>query len=315
MNIKRQLGLSLQKRYMEDPLTNILEALQHSWHAFLRAVPGIALAILLFVIGILIANWISSFSQRRLLKQSQDPLMVSFLSKAIRVVLIAVAFMLALYAAGLGPIAAGILATAGASAVILGFAFKDIGENFIAGIIMAFKRPFEVNDTVQIGQVMGKIKGMDFRHTKIKTFDGKDIYIPNSDVMTEPVTNYTEDGFFRWDFVAGIAYEDDIQAAKDVIMKTIAGIPEVVEDAEHENFVVEDELATSTVNLKTFFWVETTDFRRGALMIRGNVIRAVKEALENNGFSLPADIQEIKLYGGEKEFPIVLKEIREGRDV
>lgn len=300
---------------MEDPMAKILEALQNYWQSFLRAIPGIGLALLIFVLGIIIARWISNFSQRRLLKRSKDPLMVSFLSQAIRVVLIVVTFMLALYAAGLGPIAAGILATAGASAVILGFAFKDIGENFIAGIILAFNRPFEVNDTVQIGQVMGKIKSMDFRYTKVKTFDGKDIYIPNSDVMTEPVINYTEDGYFRWDFIVGIAYEDDIQAAKDLIMETITGIPEVIHDDEHENFVIEDQLATSTVNLKVFFWVETTDFRRGALIIRGDVIRAVKEALENNGFSLPADIQEIKLYGGEKEFPIVLKEIKEDRDL
>ncbi len=215
--------------------------------------------------------------------------------------------MIALKAAGWGGIATGILTAAGASAVVLGFAFKDIGENFIAGIILAFNRPFDVNDTVEIGENFGKVKTLEFRYTKLKTFDGKDVYIPNSDVLTKPVTNYTEDGFYRWNFKIGIAYEDNIEGAKQTIMNSLRQEPNVIEDAEHENFVIEDELATSTVNLKVFFWVNTTDFRRMALITRGNVIRNVKEALEKDGYYLPADIQEIKLYGAEKGFPIRLE--------
>jgi hypothetical protein len=70
--------------------------------------------------------------------------------------------------------------------------------------------------------------------------------------------------------------------------------------------VVEDELATSTVNLKVFFWVDTKDFRRMALITKGNVVRNVKEALEDAGYYMPADIHEIKLYDGETEFPVRL---------
>lgn len=215
--------------------------------------------------------------------------------------------MLALKAAGLGGIATGILTAAGASAVVLGFAFKDIGENFIAGIILAFNRPFDVNDTVEIGSNFGKVKAMEFRYTKLKTFDGKDVYIPNSDVLTTPVTNYTEDGFFRWNFIIGIAYEDNIEGAKATVMAALRSQPNVIEDAEHENFVIEDELATSTVNLKVFFWVDTKDFRRMALTTKGNVVRAVKEALEDNGYYMPADIQEIKIYGGNKDVDLPIR--------
>lgn len=212
--------------------------------------------------------------------------------------------MLGLKAAGFGGIAQGVLTAAGASAVVFGFAFKDIGENFIAGIILAFNRPYNVNDTVEIGENFGKVKSLEFRYTKLKTFDGRDVYIPNSDVLTKPVTNYTEDGFYRWNFTVGIAYENNIQNAKDVILLALRSEENVTEDEEHQNFVIEDELGTSTVNLKLYFWVDTKDFRRMALITKGNVIRKVKEALEQGGFYLPADIQEIKLYGAEKSFPI-----------
>ena len=201
-------------------------------------------------------------------------------------------------------IAAGILTAAGASAVVLGFAFKDIGENFISRIILACSRPFDVNGTVEVGNIFGKVKALEFRYTKIKTFDVKDVYIPNSDVLTEPLTNLPEDGFYRWNFTVGIAFEDDIRGEKKVIMEALRKEPDVIEDEEHENFVVEDELATNTVNLKIFFWIDTTDFRQAALVTRSEVIRSVKEALEQNYYYLPADIQELKLYGAEKDFSI-----------
>lgn len=284
--------------------TTVTQSFLNFLNKFIHQLPGIGLGLIIIVLGILIASKISIFARRRISTKTDDPLMSKFLGKTLKYTLIIFAFMLGLKAAGFGGIAQGVLTAAGASAVIFGFAFKDIGENFIAGIILAFNRPYNVNDTVQIGENFGKIKALEFRYTKLKTFDGKDVYIPNSDVLTKPVTNFTEDGFFRWDFVVGIAYEDNIEKAKEIILNTLKSEPNVVEDDEHENFVAENELATSTVNLKVYFWVDTKDFRRMALITKGNVIRKVKEALETGGFYLPADIQEIKLYGKEKNFPV-----------
>ncbi|MBR9846572.1 MAG: mechanosensitive ion channel family protein [Algicola sp.] len=294
--------------YQERTSTSIDESFHDFYKDLIEQLPGIGLGIFIIIMGILVASYIGQFARRHISKRTEDPLMSRFLGQAIKYILIIVAIMLALRAAGLGAIATGILTAAGASAVILGFAFKDIGENFIAGIILAFNRPFDVNDTVEIGENFGKVKALEFRYTKLKTFDGKDVYIPNSDVLTEPVTNYTEDGFFRWNFIIGIAYEDNIDGAKKTVMEALKREPNVIEDEEHENFVIEDELATSTVNLKVYFWVDTKDFRRMALITKGNVVRNVKEALEDAGYYMPADIQEIKLYGGEKEFPVRIAE-------
>ncbi|MDT0641738.1 mechanosensitive ion channel family protein [Zunongwangia sp. F363] len=288
--------------------TTLEDAFSRFYHNFIEQLPGIGLGILIIILGVLIGGWIGRFATKRISARTHDPLMSRFLGKTIRFMFVVTAIMLALRAAGLGGIATGVLTAAGASALILGFAFKDIGENFISGIILAFNRPFDIEDTVEIGENFGKVKALEFRYTKLKTFDGKDVYIPNSDVLTKPVTNFTEDGFFRWSFVIGIAYEDNIDGAKQTVMEALRKEPNVIEDAEHENFVIEDELATSTVNLKVFFWVDTKDFRRMALITKGNVVRAVKEALEEDGFYMPADIQEIKLYGGEKEFPVRLAE-------
>ena len=286
---------------------SIAESFHQFYEGFIDQLPRIGLGLLIIILGVLIGSWVGNFARKRISNHTNDPLMSKFLGKSIKIISLIIAIMLALKTAGLGGIATAILTAAGASAVVLGFAFKDIGENFISGIILAFNRPFDVNDTVEIGDNFGKVKALEFRYTKLKTFDGKDVYIPNSDVLTTPVTNYTEDGFFRWNFIIGIAYEDNIEGAKATVMEALRAQIDVIEDAEHENFVIEDELATSTVNLKVFFWVNTTDFRRMALITKGNVVRAVKEALGDNGYYMPADIQEIKIYGGNKDVELPIR--------
>lgn len=290
----------------EITTASVTESFQSFYDSLIEQLPLIGMGLFIIILGVLLGTWIGNFARTRIANQTKDPLMSKFLGKSIRLLLIVISVMIGLRAAGLGGIATGLLTAAGASAVVLGFAFKDIGENFIAGIILSFNRPFNINDTVEVGDNFGKVKALEFRYTKLKTFDGKDVYIPNSDVITEPVTNFTEDGFFRWDFIVGIAFENDIKEAKRLIMEVLRSQPNVIEDDEHQSFVIEDELATSTVNLKVFFWVDTKDFRRMALIDKGNVIRQVKETLEQNGFYLPADIQELKLYGPEKDFPVRL---------
>lgn len=285
-------------------MKEIISTLNTYYQSFLASVPRIALALFILVCGVLLINWISGLLRKRINKNAQDKLMSNFLASGIKTVFIISIILLALHAAGLSSIAAAILATAGASAVVIGFAFKDIAENFLAGIILAFNRPFQVNDTVQIEDIFGKVKSMEFRYTKISTFDGRNVYIPNADILTKPVTNFTEDGFFRSDFIVGIAYENEIEKAKEIITQCIEENTEVVKDSIHVNFVVEDELAASTVNLKAYFWVNTEDFRRGTLITRGKLIQNVKTRLEAAGFNLPANITELKFYDGSKSFSV-----------
>lgn len=137
--------------------------------------------------------------------------------------------LLAFQTIGLSGIAGGLLAGAGVSAIVIGFAFKDIAQNFLAGLILAFNRPFNVNDTVQINEIMGKVVGLDLRTTHILTFDSKDVYIPNGTIITSPITNYTRNGLIRMDFIVGIDYNDDITQAIRLIEETALTIEGVLQ--------------------------------------------------------------------------------------
>ena len=291
----------------QDISSQLVDSLQSSWAALIDQMPRIVLAILIVAFGLLLTNRLGRLSKGVISSRTHDPLMTSFLTKTIKLLLGGLVIIFALRIAGLGGIATALFTAAGASAVIIGFAFKDIGENFISGIILSFNRPFDLNDTVEIGDIFGKVTALEFRYTKLKTFDGRDVYIPNSDVIKKPVFNYTEDGFYRLDFIVGIAYEDKIDAAQELVLKVVRDADGVVEDPTHETFIVVDELAVSTVNLKVHFWVDTKEYRKQARVVRGRVIAQVKEALEVGGFSLPADIQEIKLYGGQSSIPVTVR--------
>ena len=278
----------------------LIQSFQDSWDSFVEQIPSLLAAILVITLGIFIANKLTDLSRKFIAGKSADPLMSNFLIKAIKTVFVIIVIMFGLKVAGLDGIATGVLTAAGACAVILGFAFKDIGENFISGIILSFNRPFNINDTVSIGDIFGKVKSMEFRYTKLKTFDGKDVYIPNSDVIKKPVFNFTEDGYFRMEFTVGIAYENDIDKAKKIILDTMNSHPLSLKDEDRESFVMTDELGVNSVNIKVFFWVAAEDYRRDALMIRSEMIDQVKINLLTNGISMPANIQELKWYNEKK---------------
>jgi len=285
-------------------MNDILKGIDVYYNSFLKIMPHIGVAVLILVIGIFIAAWLTSIFKKCIKGKSQDPLIIVFLAKAIKLILIICIFFIALHTAGLSDIDGALITMAGTSAVLLGFVFKDTAENFLAGIILAFNRPFNMDDTVEIGDVFGKIKAVEFRYTKITTFDDKNVYIPNSDILKKPVFNYTEDGYYRSDFIVGIAYENNIEKAKEIIATCFEENERVVKDALHVNFAVEDELAPNTVNLKVYFWITTEDFRKGFLQTKGLLMQQIKVKLEADGFNLPANIFELKFREASKCFLI-----------
>lgn len=297
---------------MEETATQhwdeILDSVNIYWQNFLQYLPRLAFAVIVLVITLMIATKIANIARRKLARKAKDPLFGRFVTTLFKYLLMGCCFILFLHILGLTGIAGSLLAGAGLSAIIFGFAFKDIAENFLAGIILAFDRPFRLNDTVRIGEETGHVMALNFRTTHLKTFDEKDVFIPNGKIIKDTLVNLTKDGFIRLDFLIGIGYENDINGALKLITKTCAEVEGVF--SEREPFAAVEELAPSTVNIRLFFWSRTDDYKKGVVITKGSVIKTVKEALLANGFSLPADIKELKLY--DKAPPIQLSVHNQG---
>lgn len=293
----------------------LMESMTLYWNKFLLSLPRLIMAIILLVIVFFVAAYIARMIKKSLSGEEHDPLFVRFISKVTKAVIIICGIILVMQILGLSGIAGGLLAGAGISAFIFGFAFKDIAENFLGGVILAFNRPFSLNDSIVIRDFSGHIVALNFRTTHIKTFDEGDVFIPNAIMVKEPLTNLTRDGKIRLNFVVGIAYEDKVADAIATIEEAMKSIIDIKHDI--KPFTVVEELSVSTVNLKVYFWADTFDYKKGVLQIKSDVITKVKEALETRGFSLPADIQEIKLYDRKEPLPINilnLKDVRENSD-
>ena len=112
---------------------------------------------------------------------------------------------------GYGNITDKILAGTALTTFIVGFALKDIGENFLAGILMAFRRPFRIGDLIEVQGMRGRVKKMSLRETNIKTLDGKDVFIPNSIILKNPLENFTYNQLLRSEFFINVDYSEDLE--------------------------------------------------------------------------------------------------------
>lgn len=282
--------------------SDLLVVARDYWERFLFLLPNILVAFLILFIAIWAASKVQNLLANRLQNKAHDQITTKYISLVCKWAVLIIGFLLVLHTLGLSAVAGGLLASAGVSALVVGFAFKDIAENFLAGLILAFNRPFEVNDAIQVNDIVGKVQSLNLRTTHIRTFDSKDVFVPNGTILTSAVTNFTHNGLIRQDFIVGIDYNNNIQDAIDLIERTALGIEGVLQ--KDPPYVTVDELGTNTVNLKIFFWAETDDYKKGIVLLRGKVMQEVTKALLANGFGLPANIQELKLYDYQKNIPV-----------
>ena len=293
---------------MKERLIPVLEKYLEDFWLFL---PKIVFAIIVLLIAIYIGRRVKRIAQKRMSKRTEDPLLAKFIAKVFQWGIILVGLALAMHFVGLGGIARGLLTSAGITGVVLGFAFRDIGENFLAGVLLAFNRPFDVGDTVESDTIKGVVKTLDLRNTHIRSFDGKDIYIPNAMILKNPLLNYTRDGLLRFDFVVGIDQGDDADRARTLILDKINELDGLLKDP--APVVAVEELAKSTVNLRVYYWVNLFEFKGSALDLKTTAITQTKKILMNEGFTLPADIQELKIYKQENPIPLTVEHASQAR--
>jgi len=273
-------------------LTEIQNVFQNYWQGFLLMLPKIVLAIVVVVIGIFIASQISQLVNKKLSKQAKDPLLIPLITRITKYVLILGGIMFAMQVLGLNNIAGSIIAGAGISAFVIGFALKDIGENFLAGVILAFNRPFHIGDTINIDNHTGNVKALNIRTTHLRTFDGNDVFVPNSFLIKNTLINITATGLSRVDFTIGIGYKDDIDSAIDVILQAISPIEGVLKDK--PPFVNVSGFESGCIRLKVYFWYHSINYKKGIFFLQSHVMKATVEALLRNGFCVEGSIHEDK---------------------
>lgn len=230
--------------------------------------------VLIFVVFYFLSGWIKKLADLRVKRNTDDPLLADFIGSLIRIVVMVFGLTIIFRLFGLSGAVGGILAGAGITAFIIGFALKDIGENFLAGILLAFKRPFRVGDIVEINGLRGRVVVLNLRDTQLKTSDGKDLFIPNANIIKSPLVNFTIDGFLAYSFDIQIPLAKDLELARNVIIETISQVPGVLKDKRKPEVYVTD-ITEAFTKITITYWINTFNRKQPDRKIKSNAITAV----------------------------------------
>lgn len=283
-----------------------------SWENFMQFLPVLITAFVVLLFFFLLARFASNKLKKLIERKTnaQQVLVADFFGKVLWLFVFAIGVVLAMYVLGLGEISGSILGAAGITTFVVGFALKDIFENFLAGVIIAFDPPFVLGSWIKVNDIEGTVQSMTLRETMLKTFDGQDVYVPNAILLKNPLRNYTIDGFLRKEFVIGLDYGDDLHQGLELIEQALRKTEHVLTSKGREPVALIHEFATSTVNVKCQFWINTFDSKAPANKIKDRAMLNVLNVIVGAGHYLPADILEIKYYDPAADKQVEAEELK-----
>ena len=197
----------------------------------------------------------------------------------------------------------------GIGSIAVGFAFRDILQNFLAGILLLLTQPFRVGDQIIVAIYEGTVEEIQTRATMIKTYDGRRVVIPNADLFTNSVTVNTAFPQRRLEQVVGIGYGDDIATARGLMLEAMRQTEGVL--AEPEPDVVVIGFGESSVNFRARWWVEPPRLQN-ALDLQDKVLEAIKVKLNENGIDLPFPTRQVLFHDQTEETDGDRRRQREG---
>ena len=244
-----------------------------------NAVVAVVVLILTWVIVKIFAAVVPKISHRFHLRTSLEEL-IQTLGKAL-IWILGLLIAATIVFPGLSP--SKVLGAAGLASVAVGLAFKDIFQNFFAGILLLWKFPFEPGDFIECADVKGKVIETELRLTTIRDTSGELIIVPNSYLVENPIDVLTDKDRRRVELVVGVGYGEDVEKSADVIRKAVKSCDFVDQDRALD--VLAKEFGDSSVNFDVLFWAGATPMEQR--QARAQVVTAIKAALDNAGIEIP----------------------------
>jgi small conductance mechanosensitive channel len=281
-----------QLEVVEPPLLDFqpfVTGTREQGRIILRSLPLLGFSLIVLLFTWVVARLITRTAHGYLQSREMNPLLLNVVSRGVGLLVFLGGLYLVFQIAGLTNIAFTILGGTGLLGLILGIAFRDISENFLASIFLSVQNPFNIGDLVEINDVLGFVQRMTARTTILMTPSGNHVQIPNATVYKSIIHNFTSNPNRRIDFKLGIGYDDSISLAQETIRQVLKDHPAILHDPEH--LVLVDSLGNATVNLQIYFWIDGSQY--SWLKVKSSVIRLVKRAVQDAGISMPDEAREI----------------------
>lgn len=287
-----QTVLAHTEKY-QDAYTTIDKIMDSFW----QRVPYICIAIAVFIIFWLLTKLFKFFIRKTLENRSYTRQnLVLVLNRVGSTFILFFGFLIALVIAIPGFTPSQLIGALGIGSVAIGFAFKDIFQNLLSGVLILLSEPFRIGDDIVVNGFEGNVEDIQIRATFLRSPDGRRIVIPNATVYTSAVTVNNAYQCRRCEFIVGIGYEDNIQQAKDIILKILDHNRNVLSQPAFSVNVTA--LADFSINLTVRWWVNTTETTTSASI--SEIQELVVTAFDEQGISIPYPVQEVKVYRGDQ---------------
>jgi len=271
-------------------MDTVFNSLKNEAARLLDHIPEIVGSLFVLIVAHFIGRGIRRVYHRVIRRGDVSTASIHFIDKLIYGFVMGLGILLALNVLGFSGLVTSILASGGITAVILGFAFKDIGENFLAGFFMAFSRPFRNGDLIESEGITGRVQNIELRHTHLRTPDGCDVFIPSAQLLSKPLFNYTRDGLRRGSFTVGIDYGDDADRACRLLLDDLKEEPKVI--AEPPPLVQVSGFNPLFVELTVYFWIEVDPRKQEVYLanVQSLLMENARTTLLEHGFTFSSGV-------------------------
>ena len=263
-------------------LTSLYRKLVRTW-------PLVALAVLIILATWLIARVVASVARKLFANRIESPLLLSVVARAFSIPVFLLGVYFVLQFSGLTRLAITVLGGTGLIGIIIGFGLREIVENLLASILLSVRNPFHSGDLIDVGGHTGIVQNLNVRSTVLLTLDGNQVQIPNSTVYKSIIKNYSSIPSRRAEFTVGIGYDSSAAKAQVVIAQVLREHRAVL--ATPEPLVLVEELGPATVNLRIYYWFDSTIY--SPIKINSALLRQTKNVLLKNGIELPDPAREV----------------------
>ncbi len=275
---------------MGSQISILVDKLQAMLDGFIQLLPNLVLALITFAIFFYAARTIKKVVRNLTRNRREARSLGMVLGRLAQGTTILIGLFVSLSIVIPSFKASDLVQLLGISSVAIGFAFRDILQNFLSGILILLTEPFQIDDQIVFKNFEGTVENIQTRATTIRTYDGRRIVIPNSELFTNSVTVNTAFEHRRLQYDVGIGYGDDIDTASTLILEAMRETAGVLSQPAPDAIVVA--LAGSSVNIRARWWVEPPR-QADVLDLQDTVLTNIKNKLVANGIDLPFPTQQI----------------------
>ena len=249
----------------------------------------------IFIIGRWVAKAVHKVVVKGMQRANVEPLLVKFLGNILYALLLTFVILAAISRIGIQT--ASLIAVIGAAGLAVGLALQGSLANFAAGVMVIIFRPYRIGDYVEAGGVSGTVEDVQIISTELSTPDNRKIIVPNGQMMSGAVVNYSAHATRRVDLTVGVGYDDDIDTVRRVLESVVADDPRVL--SEPAPNIRMNAMGDSSITWIVRPWVQASDYWD----VYWEMTEEIKRRFDREGISIPFPQRDVHLYHHAKDEP------------